>query len=192
MPATLDPIKTCVLLGLLEESPLHGYEIKTMVEERFEDLEMSAGSLYYMLKKLERRGWVKSAVSRNGNRPERRTYRITAEGRGEFRKLLEKIAFESDRLHSPFDVALYFVNHMDPEAMIRAIDKKLADLDRYRHRLRELEEQYPGRWPFHLYYLREKAKDTAAVMERWCLRLRRKLREKEKSWSTLASPKNKA
>jgi hypothetical protein len=121
---------------------------------------------------------VKGSTSRVGNRPQRRTYRITEAGRGAFIHLLEEAAFQEDRFVSPFDVALYFSPRLSPQIVVRAVDKRIGDLARYREGLRRLEARFPVRWPFHLYYLREKAKELADTNERWWLKLRRKVQEK--------------
>jgi DNA-binding PadR family transcriptional regulator len=179
MPATLDPINAITLLGFLEEAPRSGYEIKRAIDERLEDiLEVSAGTVYYTLKRLEQRGWVRGTVSRRGRRPERRTYRITPAGRKAFVHLLEEAAFRQDPFVSSFDVALYFTPRLGAETLVRAVDRRLADLARHRDALRRLEQRFPVRWPFHLYYLREKAKELADTQERWWLRLKKKVQEK--------------
>ncbi len=179
MPAKLDPINAIALLGFVEEEPRSGYALKRAIDDRLEGvLEISPGTIYYTLKRLEARGWVRGSVSRNGKRPERRTYRITPAGRSAFVQLLEEAAFEKERFLSPFDVALYFTPRLAPETVVKAVDHRLGELDRYRRALGRLEERFPVRWPFHLYYLREKAKDVAQASERWWLRLRRKVQEK--------------
>jgi DNA-binding PadR family transcriptional regulator len=54
-------------LGMMEELGRHGYRI-------------SPGSLYPLLQGLERKGYLRSALERNG-RSLRRVYRATAQGR---------------------------------------------------------------------------------------------------------------
>ncbi|HLY09680.1 MAG TPA: PadR family transcriptional regulator [Planctomycetota bacterium] len=179
MPASIDPINAISLLGFVEEEPRSGYDLKRAIDERLEHLlEMSSGTVYYTLKRLEARGWVKGSVSRKGKRPEQRVYRITPEGRKAFGELLEQAMFQSHSFVSPFDIALYFTPRLPPETVTRAVDKHLADLDRFRGSLHTLEERFPVRWPFHLYYLREKAKEIADSSERWWIRLRKKVEER--------------
>jgi DNA-binding PadR family transcriptional regulator len=179
MPAKLDPINAIALLGFIEEEPRSGYELKQAIEDRLEHiLEITPGTIYYTLKRLEQRGWVKGIVSKNGKRPERRVYRITPDGRKAFVQLLEEAAFEAERFLSSFDVALYFTPRLAPETVVKAVDKRMGDLARYRDALHRLEERFPVRWPFHLYYLREKSKEIADANERWWLRLRKKVQEK--------------
>ncbi len=179
MPGRIEPMRAITLLGFIEEAPRSGYDLKRAVDEKLEGVvEVTQGTVYYTLKRLEARGWVKGSTSRNGRRPERRTYRITEEGRRAFVHLLEEAALQTDRFTSPFDVALFFTPRLPAETVLRAVDKRLADLARHREGLRRIEERFPVRWPFHLYYLREKAKEIADTNEKWCLRLRKKVREK--------------
>jgi len=179
MPARIDPVNAITLLGFIEEEPRSGYDLRRAIDDRLEHiLEISSGTVYYTLKKLEARGWVSGSVSRKGKRPEQRVYRITAAGKRAFDQLLEEALFQPQRFISPFDIALYFTPRVAPGTVTRAVDKQLGDLGRFRESLRTLEERFPVRWPFHLYYLREKAKELAGSSERWWGRLRRKIDER--------------
>jgi DNA-binding PadR family transcriptional regulator len=179
MPATLDPVNAITLLGFIEQEPRSGYDLKREIDGRLEHLvEITSGTVYYTLKRLEAKGWVKGSVSRKGRRPEQRVYRITAAGRKAFEHLLEETMLQRQRFVSPFDIALYFTPRLPAETVTRAVDRHLEELGRFRESLRTLEERFPVRWPFHLYYLREKAKETSDASERWWRRLRRKIEER--------------
>ena len=179
MPATLDPVNAIALLGFIEEEPRSGYDLSRAIDDRMEHiLEVSSGTVYYTLKRLEARGWIRGSVSKRGKRPEQRVYRITPAGKRAFVQLLEEAMFQRERFITPFDIALYFTPRMPPATVTRAVDKHLADLGRFRDSLHTLEERFPVRWPFHLYYLREKAKEIAGSSERWWLKLRKKVEER--------------
>ena len=179
MPASIDPVNAITLLGFIEQEPRSGYDLKRAIDERMEHiLEMSSGTVYYTLKRLESRGWVRGSVSRKGKRPEQRVYRITAAGQKAFLELLEQTLSQSHQFVSPFDIALYFTPRLPAETVTRAVDKHLDDLARFRESLHTLEERFPVRWPFHLYYLREKAKEIAGSSERWWIKLRKKVEER--------------
>ena len=79
-----------VILGLLRERPLHGYEIKQIIEEHMGDwTSVAFGSIYFALDKLAEERFVeKIAVEQKGNRPSRSVYQMTAAGRDEFLRLL--------------------------------------------------------------------------------------------------------
>ena len=70
-----------LILSLLEEKARHGYEIGKLIEERSRGVvRFHVASLYPLLYRLERRGWVKGEWEPAGGR-RRRFYRLTAAGR---------------------------------------------------------------------------------------------------------------
>ena len=71
-----------LLLSLLEALPRHGYEISKLIEQRSEGaLRFHAASLYPLLYRLEKRGWIRGQwVEKSGQR-RRRYYRLTPDGR---------------------------------------------------------------------------------------------------------------
>jgi len=71
-----------MVLALLEDRPRHGYELAALIETRsLGQLQFHVASLYPLLYRLERRGWVDGRwVEKPGER-RRRFYRLTAEGR---------------------------------------------------------------------------------------------------------------
>src|SRR5690242_4380615 len=70
-----------LILALLEEKARHGYEIGKLIAERSQGvLKFHVASLYPLLYRLERRGWVKGEWKPAGGR-RRRYYRLTAAGR---------------------------------------------------------------------------------------------------------------
>ena len=71
-----------LILSLLEARPRHGYEISKLIEQRSQGaLTFHAASLYPLLYRLEKRGWIQGQwVEKSGQR-RRRFYRLTAQGR---------------------------------------------------------------------------------------------------------------
>jgi PadR family transcriptional regulator PadR len=71
-----------LLLSLLEVLPRHGYEIGKLIEQRSQGkLRFHAASLYPLLYRLEKRGWIQGRwVEKSGQR-RRRYYRLTVQGR---------------------------------------------------------------------------------------------------------------
>jgi len=70
------------VLSVLEDGPLHGYEMARRIERQTQgSLRFTLASLYPLLYRLEKRGWVRGAweTSRTGRR--RRCYRLTSEGK---------------------------------------------------------------------------------------------------------------
>jgi DNA-binding PadR family transcriptional regulator len=127
------------ILGLLTESPMHGYELRKRLASTLGSFRaFSYGSLYPTLRKLRDAGWIseeepelpvparnQAAVSRRG----KRVYQLTAEGKEHFGELLGEV--NPDSLDNEgFGTRLAFF------AQTRA-DVRLQILEQRRHRVQE-------------------------------------------------------
>jgi PadR family transcriptional regulator, regulatory protein PadR len=71
-----------LILSLVEDRARHGYEIAQLIERRSEGaLKFYAASLYPLLYRLEKLGWLEGRWVERANARRRRMYRLTAEGR---------------------------------------------------------------------------------------------------------------
>jgi PadR family transcriptional regulator PadR len=62
--------------------PRHGYEIGKLIEQRSQGaLRFHAASLYPLLYRLEKRGWIQGRWVEQSGQRRRRYYRLTAQGR---------------------------------------------------------------------------------------------------------------
>jgi DNA-binding PadR family transcriptional regulator len=75
------------ILSLVAEEPRHGYQIEQVIEERgMRDwTEVGFSSIYYLLKKLERKGLVESELTEAERGPARKVYQATHAGREAYR-----------------------------------------------------------------------------------------------------------
>jgi len=70
------------VLSVLEDGPLHGYEMARRIEQQTQGaLRFTLASLYPLLYRLEKRGWVRGAWEISGIGRRRRCYRLTAAGK---------------------------------------------------------------------------------------------------------------
>jgi transcriptional regulator len=70
-----------LVLSLLEARPRHGYELSKMIETQSGGtICFRVASLYPLLYRLERRGWIKGRWTERAGERRRRFYRLTAEG----------------------------------------------------------------------------------------------------------------
>jgi len=70
-----------LILSLLEDQPRHGYEIGKLIEVRSGGtLHFHVASLYPLLYRLEKRGWIEGRWVEKANQRRRRYYRLTAKG----------------------------------------------------------------------------------------------------------------
>lgn len=116
-------LRDLVVLGLLKESPRYGYEIKMIIDNVMSHvIDVSSGSLYYGLKRLQERGFVEeSSVEKIGRRPERSVYKVTDAGLGYLDAELPRVVFPRSRPYFPLDLALYFFQFIDPEEQVRRL-----------------------------------------------------------------------
>src|SRR4051812_11814966 len=71
-----------LILSLVETRPRHGYEISKLIDERSDGvLRFNVASLYPLLYRLEKRGWVDGRWVEKAGQRRRRYYRLTAEGK---------------------------------------------------------------------------------------------------------------
>ncbi len=71
-----------LILSLVEARPRHGYEISKLIEQRSGGaVRFYVASLYPLLYRLEKRGWVQGRWVEKAGQRRRRYYRLTPEGR---------------------------------------------------------------------------------------------------------------
>jgi PadR family transcriptional regulator PadR len=71
-----------LVLSLVERRARHGYEICKLIDARSRgELRFNVASLYPLLYRLEKRGWIKGRWVEKAGQRRRRYYRLTAAGR---------------------------------------------------------------------------------------------------------------
>jgi DNA-binding PadR family transcriptional regulator len=75
-----------VVLAILADGPLHGYQIAKEMRARSDDtLRLGQGVLYPILHRLEDRGLIAGEWQQSTGTPSRKRYAITPRGRAELR-----------------------------------------------------------------------------------------------------------
>lgn len=91
-----------LVLAVLDGPPRHGYEIAQLIEARSDGrLKFQAATLYPLLYKLEKRGWLDGRWVEKAGERRRRFYRLTTDGRatlGERRRLWREFLDALDRV----------------------------------------------------------------------------------------------
>lgn len=114
-------------LALLVERPMHPYEMYLVLLERQEDryVKIRPGSLYHTVERLQGDELVEvTGTDREGNRPERTTYAITASGRDAVTARVRELIQRPVREYPHFPLAL-------SEAHNIPADEAVADLRQY-------------------------------------------------------------
>jgi DNA-binding PadR family transcriptional regulator len=128
------------VLALLREEPMHPYQMQRLLRDRHEDavLGLKRGSLYHAIHRLGRAGLIEAvAVAREGRRPERTTYRLTAAGGRKFVLWLRQRIATPQTDPSEFMGSISFLVHLTPKdavtqltARARAIEAQILSLSK--------------------------------------------------------------
>ena len=71
-----------LILSLVEDQPRHGYDLSKLIETRSGGLlTFRVASLYPLLYRLEKRGWIHGRWIEKAGQRRRRSYRLTPAGR---------------------------------------------------------------------------------------------------------------
>jgi len=120
------------VLGVLVQRPMHRYEIATTIREQGKDDDMAVkwGSLYTVVAGLERNGFVEAVgVERDGARPERVTYRITAAGIREMMDWTRDLLQGSAPARQEFSAGLSMMACLPPEEVLGLLRERAARLE---------------------------------------------------------------
>ena len=181
----LTPVGMAVL-ALLNERPMHAYEMFQLLMSREEDrlIKVRLGTVYHTVERLAGQQLVEATgTERAGNRPERTTYAITAEGDAALRRRISD-AIEIPVYEYPlFPVALSEAHNLPADETVRVLNRRLELLRKQvdeieatieRVRTENVEEAY---W-FVADYLR-----TQAVAERdWLQTIVNRIESKDLPW----------
>jgi len=120
------------VLGLLHESPMHGYELRKRLNSVLGTFRaLSYGTLYPALKALLARGWIREAGTGAGpplsGRRARIVYELTAEGKERFQALVRHpgpAAWEDES----FDVHFAFFARTDAATRLQILEGRRSRL----------------------------------------------------------------
>lgn len=120
------------VLALAVERPMHPYEMATLLRERAKDqsIEIKWGSLYTVVRNLEKHGFLEATERlREGRRPERTVYRATDAGRAEMEDWLRELLGTPEKEYPRFEAALSLLPGLPPEEVRQLLTQRLATLD---------------------------------------------------------------
>ena len=130
-PLPRTPIALSVL-NLLNERPMHPYEMRSLMRERGHDraFTIRESSVYDTVARLADRGFIEPVeVSREGRRPERTVYAITEAGRDELLVWLRDLTGEPAADYPAFAAPLMFIYALGRDGAIGALRERAARLE---------------------------------------------------------------
>jgi DNA-binding PadR family transcriptional regulator len=129
--STLATTKTSLLLlGLLLDRPMHGYQLYQQIQAEGIDawFNVSAAGVYYSLGKLRDRGLVAESRQRGRRSSRKSIYRLTEEGREAFFAALEAELASEERAYLDYDLAIYLLNKFPLQRAIPRLEEHQAFL----------------------------------------------------------------
>jgi DNA-binding PadR family transcriptional regulator len=137
------------ILSLVVEQPRHGYEIEQVIEERgMRDwTEVGFSSIYYLLKKLEREGFVAGQLQEAERGPARKVYRATPTGQEAYHAGVLDVLSVPRRWYSPLLLGLAGLPRVPRGEAVAALQQyreALAARRAYVQNRRERQRPLPG------------------------------------------------
>jgi DNA-binding PadR family transcriptional regulator len=121
------------VLSTVSARPMHPYEMASLMRERGKDRDMKIkwGSLYTVVRNLEKHGFLEVAENvRQGGRPERTVYRITDTGRAELTDWVRELIAEPEPEYPKFEAGLSVIGALSPDEVMALLFDRVATLDR--------------------------------------------------------------
>ncbi|WP_086821053.1 PadR family transcriptional regulator [Allokutzneria sp. NRRL B-24872] len=115
------------VLGLLLEAPTHPHAMAATLRDRGMDrvFKVTTGSLYDVVRTLERAGWIEARETvRVGARPERTIYQHTALGREEFVRWVEELIRVPAEEYPKFLSAVSYLGALGPDGAVAALRER--------------------------------------------------------------------
>ena len=168
------------VLGLLHESPLHGYELRQRLKATLGTFRaFSYGSLYPTLRRMRDAGWiaedegdadvVAGAPALTGRRG-KVVYKLTAEGKERLSELLAE-AGPSSWEDETFGVHFALFSQTDPEVRVRILEGRRSRLEERREGVRASLARTRARLDSYTLQLQEHGLESVEREVRWLTEL---------------------
>lgn len=135
------------IMGLIAEAPCYGYQIEQLINKNGfrEWMEVGFSSIYIILNRLEKAGWLTSEKHAKGARPARKVYSLTPDGQQVLQAALRERLVAPRPLTNDTDLALSYLALLPKADQVEGLEKFRAMLDEKIRRLQSrLEEHQSG------------------------------------------------
>ena len=121
------------VLSTVTARPMHPYEMASLMRARGKerDMEIKWGSLYTVVRNLEKHGFLAvEGSAREGARPERTVYRITQAGRDELADWVRELIADPARERPRFEAGLSVLGALGPDEAAALLRERLDTMER--------------------------------------------------------------
>lgn len=118
-----------LLLGFLRRENMHGYRLNEFIERDMAACsDLKKPTAYFLLDKMAKLGWISMRETREGNRPPRRVYRVTAKGEAEYQAMLRENLAAFIETKFPGDIGLAFADDLGASDVLPLLAERRAAL----------------------------------------------------------------
>ncbi|MFC7546037.1 PadR family transcriptional regulator [Plantactinospora sp. GCM10030261] len=181
-----NPLALAVLC-YLSQRPMHPYELSRTLRDNGDDrsIKFTHGSLYMVVQQLSRAGFVAERESvRDGARPERTVYALTASGRVELRDWLRDLVEQPRHEYPQFVGALSLIGALPPDEVVELLDRRLRRLAERRAEISTLIDDSRARGVPPLFLVEEDYRLALLdAEETFCRDFRARITDPETGWA---------
>jgi DNA-binding PadR family transcriptional regulator len=180
------------VMQLLDERPMHPYELAATMRERHQDefIRLNFGSLYHTMEVLERNRWVVPAErEKEGGRPERTVYRLTKAGRETLVGVVGEILARPRREYPHFAAGLMFMHHLGASEAAQHLADRAVALKATIEKLNRIMAEVRDMGVSRLALIELEHKIAMLEAERkWVINLEKEIKEGKLEWKVGRDP----
>jgi DNA-binding PadR family transcriptional regulator len=155
------------LLGLLAQKPAHGYELHQRLTEEFGHIwHISLSQTYNILKRLEKQGAIAGEDEEQENRPARRFFCLTVEGRQRFEIWLDSTVGCSTRaIRVGFLTRLAFAESLHPDLVPGLLERQIVEVQGGVDRLQNGMDELPAEQTYNRLALQLRVRQLMPMLD---------------------------
>jgi len=170
------------ILGLLYEKSQYGYQIEKTIESwgMRNWTQIGFSSIYYVLKKLEKKELVTSKLEKVEGKPSRKVFTITELGKSTMKEKLTELLSWNKKLISPFDLGLAYLNYLEPQEVIDCLENYVKSTEgRIKFLESSVKMQEELKAPYYVVALFSRPLSNLKTETEWVKQFIEKIKKKE-------------
>lgn len=132
------------ILGLLTYMPMTGYNLKKIFDRSVSHVwAASLSQIYRELSTLEKKGYVTSKIEKQEDKPDKKVYTITEEGKNAFNHWLGDFPEKSlSPIRDDFLLRIFFGSQLEKDQLINEFKRYILQREEYLKLLMHIEENF--------------------------------------------------
>ncbi len=119
-----------LLLGLLRGQEMYGYQLNEFIDSHLgATAHLKKPTAYRLLNRMVDDGWITYTEEREGNRPPRRVFTITAEGEAAFQRVLRECLADYHPIVFSGSIGLLFLDAIPPDEATALLQERRARVE---------------------------------------------------------------